>query len=315
MYGPDCSGQKNFVFILQKYRFLYFFFLLVIYVLILCSNSTIICLIWIHKSLHEPMYIFIAALLGNSILYSTSLAAVYPKLLVDILSKRQTITYYTCFFQHGVYYSLGASEFLLLTAMSFDRYVSICKPLQYPSLMSKRRVTAMLMLSWLWPLLQLMVAISGKVIINQRPCSFSLEAIFCNTELQKLLCIKLEEFAVLDMMILINVALLPALFILFTYIRILIISYQSSKEIRSRAAQTCLPHVLVLVNFSCLGSFEVIIGFFGSGYPKALRLTVMLQIIIYQPLFNPTIYGLKMKQISRHVKMLFCPDKKSQVII
>ncbi|XP_024116252.1 olfactory receptor 49-like [Oryzias melastigma] len=297
---------------IEKYRVLYFLIVFTVFILILLCNCTIVFIIVAKKSLHEPMYIFIAALLTNSLMFS---AAVYPKLLVDILSKRQTITYYTCFFQHGVYYSLGASEFLLLTAMSFDRYVSICKPLQYPSLMSKRRVTAMLMLSWLWPLLQLMVAISGKVIINQRPCSFSLEAIFCNTELQKLLCIKLEEFAVLDMMILINVALLPALFILFTYIRILIISYQSSKEIRSRAAQTCLPHVLVLVNFSCLGSFEVIIGFFGSGYPKALRLTVMLQIIIYQPLFNPTIYGLKMKQISRHVKMLFCPDKKSQVII
>ncbi|KAF6726864.1 Olfactory receptor 11H12, partial [Oryzias melastigma] len=48
-------------------------------------------------------------------------AAVYPKLLVDILSKRQIITYYACLLQYVVYYSLGASEFLLLTAMSFDR--------------------------------------------------------------------------------------------------------------------------------------------------------------------------------------------------
>uniref|UniRef100_A0A3P9IMY9 Olfactory receptor n=1 Tax=Oryzias latipes TaxID=8090 RepID=A0A3P9IMY9_ORYLA len=283
---------------IEKYRYLYFLILFTVFILILFCNCTIIFIIVVQKSLHEPMYIFIAALLTNSVMFSI---AVYPKLLVDILSERQIITYYACFFQHGVYYSLGASEFLLLTAMSFDRYVSICKPLQYQSLMSKRRVTVMLILSWLWPLFQLTVAISGKVIINQRPCSFSLEGIFCDSALQKLLCIKLEELAVLDMIILFNITVLPSLFILFTYIRILKISYRSSKEIRSKAAQTCLPHMLVLVNFSCLGSFEIIIGFFWSGYPKTLHLTVILQIIIYQPLFNPIIYGLKMKEISKHV--------------
>uniref|UniRef100_H2LWW8 Olfactory receptor n=1 Tax=Oryzias latipes TaxID=8090 RepID=H2LWW8_ORYLA len=286
---------------IRRYKYLYFLIVFTVFILILLCNCTIIFIIVVQKSLHEPMYIFIAALLTNSVMFSM---AVYPKLLVDILSKRQIITYYACFFQHGVYYSLGASEFLLLTAMSFDRYVSICKPLQYQSLMSKRRVTVMLMLSWLWPLFQLTVAISGKVIINQRPCSFSLEGIFCDSALQKLLCIKLEELAVLDMIILFNITVLPSLFILFTYIRILKISYRSSKEVRSKAAQTCLPHMLVLVNFSCLGSFEIIIGFFWSEYPKTLHLTVILQIIIYQPLFNPIIYGLKMKEISKHVKML-----------
>ncbi|KAM4559098.1 olfactory receptor 4P4-like [Odontesthes bonariensis] len=78
------------------------------------------------KHLHEPMYIFIAALLLNSVLFST---VVFPKLLIDLLSERQIISHSPCFFQHFMFYSLGPSELLLLTAMAFDQYVSICKPL------------------------------------------------------------------------------------------------------------------------------------------------------------------------------------------
>ncbi|KAM4730663.1 LOW QUALITY PROTEIN: olfactory receptor 11A1-like [Anableps anableps] len=136
----------------DKYRFLYFVIILTVYFLIISCNSTIVCLIWTHQNLHHPMYIFIAALLINSVLWST---VIYPKLLTDFLSEKQIISYSACLLQFHMFYSLGGSEFLLLAAMAYDRYVSICKPLQYPPIMKKTTVCAFLILTWSVPACQL----------------------------------------------------------------------------------------------------------------------------------------------------------------
>nr|XP_020443933.1 olfactory receptor 11A1-like [Monopterus albus] len=287
-----------------KYRYVYFVVIFAVYILIICSNSTIVCLIWIHKNLHEPMYIFIAALLINSVLLSTT---VYPKLLVDFLSEKQIISYSACLFQFDIFYSLLSSEFLLLAAMAYDRYVSICKPLQYPVIMRKTTLCILLPLAWLMPACQM--AVATGLTAKEKLCSHTLQGIFCNNVIYKLQCVISTTRTIHDMIMLVNFAILPVLFILFTYIRILIISYRSSREVRKKAAQTCLPHLIVLINFSCLCTYDVIIVRLESHIPKIVSLIMSLQVILYHPLFNPIIYGLKMKEIFKHLKKLFSQAK------
>ncbi|KAM9347082.1 olfactory receptor 6N2-like [Symphorus nematophorus] len=288
----------------DKYRYVYFVIMFIVYILIICTNSTILHIIWTHQNLHEPMYIFIGALLINSVLYST---AIYPKLLIDFLSEKQITSYSACLFQFQAFYSLGGSEFLLLAAMAYDRYVSICKPLKYATIMRKTTVSIFLILAWVLPAAQ--VAVPAGLSANKKLCSFSLKGIFCNNTVYKLQCVVSKEQIIHDMVILINIALLPVLFILFTYTRILIISYRSSREVRRKAAQTCLPHLIVLINFSCLCGYDVITVQLESDFPKTVRLVMTLQIITYHPLFNPLIYGLKMREISKHLKKLLCSAK------
>ncbi|XP_070770567.1 olfactory receptor 6N2-like [Enoplosus armatus] len=285
----------------HKYRYVYFVIMFTVYILILCSNSTIVCLIWIHKNLHEPMYIFIAALLLNSVLFST---AVYPKLLIDLLSEKQIISYSACLFQWFVYYSLAASEFLLLAAMSYDRYVSICKPLQYPTIMRKTTVSIFLVLAWTLPASQVAVPITLNA--NKKLCNFTLRGIICNSTVYKLHCVSSRAQNIYALIAFVNLMFFPLLFILFTYIRIFIISYRSSREVRKKAAQTCLPHLIVLINFSCLSVYDVVLLRLGTDFPQTVSLIMTLQIVMYHPLFNPIIYGLKMKDILKHIKRLFC---------
>ncbi|XP_026150776.1 olfactory receptor 6N2-like [Mastacembelus armatus] len=284
---------------MHRYRYLYFVIMFTAYILIICCNSTIVCLIVIHKNLHEPMYIFIAALLMNSVLYSTN---IYPKLLIDFLSEKQIISYPLCLFQSFVYYTLATSEFLLLAAMSYDRYASICKPLQYPTIMRKTTVNVFLLLAWLVPACELSVAV--VLYTNIKLCSFSLKGIFCNTSIYSLQCGRSVAVTVYGVFMLVSIALLPLLFILFTYTRILLISYRSCKTVRNKAAQTCLPHLLVLINFSSFVTYDVVVVRLESDFPKTARLVMALQMITYHPLFNPVIYGLKMKEISKHLKKL-----------
>ncbi|XP_063744016.1 olfactory receptor 13C9-like [Eleginops maclovinus] len=285
----------------HRYRYLYFVIMFTVYVLILCSNSTIVSIIVIHRNLHEPMYMFIAALMVNSVLYSTN---IYPRLLMDFLSEKQVISYQACLFQNVMYMTLTFSEFSLLAVMSYDRYVSICKPLQYPTIMRRSTVNACLVLSWLLPSCE--TAVGFFLFSKSKLCRFTLRGIFCNNSIYNLQCVSSSALSVYGVFMLLNVSLLPLVFILFTYTRILIISYQHGREYRRKAAQTCLPHLLVLISFSCLIYFDVVIIRLGLNIPKTTRLILTLQIVSYHSLFNPIIYGLKMKEISKHLKKLLC---------
>ncbi|XP_068428791.1 olfactory receptor 6N2-like [Clinocottus analis] len=284
----------------QKYRYLYFVIMFTVYILIISCNLTIVCIIVIHKSLHEPMYIFIAALLINSVLFST---AIYPKLLIDFLSEKQIISYSACLLQWYTYYSLGSSDFFLLSAMAYDRYVSICNPLQYPTIMRKTTTCILLISAWIVPACQfsVMVILSAK----KKICNFHLKGILCNSTVHKLHCVRSTILNIYGLFILVSVVLLSVLFILFTYIRILVVSYRC-QGVRRKAVQTCLPHLLVLISFSCLGAYDVLLARLEVDFPKTLRLIMALQVIIYQPLLNPIIYGLKIQGINEHLKRLFC---------
>nr|XP_020444864.1 olfactory receptor 6N2-like [Monopterus albus] len=283
----------------HKYRYLYFVIMFTAYFLIICINSTIVCLIVIHKNLHEPMYIFIAALLINSVFYSTN---IYPKLLIDFLSEKQIITHSLCLFQGSVHYTMAGSEFLLLSAMAYDRYVSICKPLQYPTSMRKTVVNTLLVLAWLVPACE--CGLAAVLYAGMKLCSITVKGIFCNNSLYSLQCVQSVAMSIYGLFMLLNIALFPVLFIFFTYTRILIVSYRSSKTFRRKSAQTCLPHLLVLINFVSFITYDVIVVRLESDIPKIVRFIMTLQMIVYHPLFNPIIYGLKMKEISKHLKKL-----------
>uniref|UniRef100_A0A672GUA2 Olfactory receptor n=1 Tax=Salarias fasciatus TaxID=181472 RepID=A0A672GUA2_SALFA len=285
---------------LLKYRHLYFVIMFIVYTLILLCNFTIICLIMTHRSLREPMYIFIAALLLNSVLFST---VVYPKLLIDFLSDKQVISFSLCALQSLFFYSLEGSEFLLLAVMAFDRYVSICKPLQYPTIMRKTTVSILLILAWLVPACHLLPSFFW--VFSLKLCRFTLKGIFCNNAMSRLYCQRPQiTYALYGAFIILNTTFMPFLFILFTYTRIVIVLYKSCKEVRMKAVQTCLPHLLVLISFSCLCSYDIIIARLKAGLPTTVHFVMTLQVILYHPLFNPVIYGLKMKEISKHLMKL-----------
>uniref|UniRef100_A0AAZ1X4S3 G-protein coupled receptors family 1 profile domain-containing protein n=1 Tax=Oreochromis aureus TaxID=47969 RepID=A0AAZ1X4S3_OREAU len=191
-----------------------------------------------------------------------------------------------------IYYSLTGSEFFLLASMAYDRYVSISKPLQYHTIMRKTTVKILLVLAWLLPACQLVP--SAVFSNNSQICNFTLNGIFCNNAISKLYCATPKtSYLIYGVFILLNTVFLPLLFILFTYTKIFIICYQSCREVRRKAAQTCLPHLLVLISFS----LEINLS-------QTARFIMTLQVVLYHPLFNPIVYGLKMKEISQHLKRI-----------
>ncbi|KAM4557808.1 olfactory receptor 4D5-like [Odontesthes bonariensis] len=289
---------------ITKYRYLFFCIMFILYSLIMSGNLTIVYLIWHHKNLHEPMYIFIAALSFNCCLYSTTL---YPKLIIDSLTEQQIIPYSACLLQFFMFYFVGGSEFLLLAAMAYDRYVSICQPLRYPTIMSKTTVSILLVMSWFLSACHfaVQVILSAKA----RLCSLNLKGIFCNNSIYSLQCVTSRALTLFGVVALMDTVIIPMLFTIFTYTRIFILSHRGGKEFRKKATETCLPHLIVLFMISCFTFYDVIIARVESNFPKLARIVMTLQIILYHPVFNPIIYGLKMKEITKHLKSLFSRKK------
>ena len=112
----------------------FFMVFLVIYLIIVIANVSMILLIRTDSKLQTPMYFFLSHLSFVDLCYATN---VTPQMLVNLLSKRKTISFLGCFIQFDFFISLGLTDSYMLTAMAYDRYTAICKPLLYGSKMSR----------------------------------------------------------------------------------------------------------------------------------------------------------------------------------
>ncbi|XP_041919011.1 olfactory receptor 1D2-like [Alosa sapidissima] len=156
------------------YKPLYFLLVFVLYILIIIVNLTLIFIVTVDRSLHEPMYIFICNLCANG-LYGT--VGFYPKFLLDLQSDIHIISYSWCMIQTYVIYSSALCEMTILTVMCYDRYVAICRPLQYHNIVTPRAVLKLLVLAWSYPLLS---AAIGTLLTSRIP--------FCGSHIYKLFC-------------------------------------------------------------------------------------------------------------------------------
>ena len=156
------------------YKLTFFFLTLLFYCVIIMVNVAVIVIITMDRNLHEPMYIFLCSLCVNG-LFGT--AGFYPKFLLDLLSHHQGISYTGCMIQVLVIYSTVCIDICLLSVMAYDRYVAICRPLEYHSVMTRQRVAQLVSFSWLVPL-----GLVSTAII------FTSWLKLCGSHIQKLYC-------------------------------------------------------------------------------------------------------------------------------
>ncbi|XP_070770172.1 olfactory receptor 6N1-like [Enoplosus armatus] len=291
---------------LSDHSLLFFFLFFAVYVFVLFSDSLVVYLICSQRSLRRPMFAFVAAVLLNSLAAST---AVYPKVLSELLSRRGfvQVSRSVCLCQAFVLYSLGGSSFMLLSAMALDRYLSICRPLRYAALVSPAAVAALLLLCWLLPA----ALVGGAVLLASRLplCRWRLNRIYCDVySFVSLSCgggggaVLLSE--VYGLLCSAATVFLPAAFVLFSYGRILSICLRRSRAFSSKALHTCLPHLLVFLNYSLSTAFELLHRRLQAESEPAASIVTSVLVVVVPTVLNPVVYGLKMKEIFRHVKRL-----------
>uniref|UniRef100_A0A672H9B7 Olfactory receptor n=1 Tax=Salarias fasciatus TaxID=181472 RepID=A0A672H9B7_SALFA len=272
-----------------RLKYLYFLVVMFIYSFIMFSNLLLIVVICVNRTLHEPMYLFLVSLFVNELCGSSGL---FPLILVQILSDSHTVSVPLCFLQIFSLHFYGSVELFTLGAMSYDRYVAICCPLQYNVLMSLRKVWAMTASVWLYSVLATlaMLSLSGPLQL----CGNIIHKVYCdNFSVVKLSCYDTTINNIYGLLYIFTVIAGLFLMILYSYVRILRVCLSGSHRTRQKALSTCTPHLSSMINF-CFGAFfEIVQGRVSS----ALQIFLSLYTLTCQPLFNPSMYGLNLSKI------------------
>ncbi|XP_069817189.1 olfactory receptor 1J2-like [Dendropsophus ebraccatus] len=278
-------------------RNILFCLLLVVYWGTMCGNLLIITLVFTSKILHTPMYFFISQLSITDILLSTDIV---PNLLHVLLNNGATITYIGCITQLYFFCASEASECVLLAVMSYDRYVAICNPLRYSSIMTSRHCVILAAICWVSAFSSVLDFIRAITKLNF--CGPNIiDHLFCDTlPLLELSCS--DTFHVHLEMYVISIAFtfIPTIIIVvsYTYIVSAILRIPSSIS-RQKAFSTCSSHLIVVsIYYGTMFSVYIVPT---KGRTLSTSKILSLLYTVFTPLVNPIIYSLRNKDIGKAV--------------
>ncbi|XP_031150972.1 olfactory receptor 56A4-like [Sander lucioperca] len=275
-------------------RYLFFSLCLLLYMTIVSANIVIILTVCLEKSLHQPMYIFICCLSFNS-LYGS--AGFFPRFLTDILSDTHLISRPLCFIQIYVIYTYASCEMTLLCIMAYDRFVAICQPLHYHNKMTFQIVRHLLFFAVLYPAFA--IGFCLYLTVRLTLCGNKLNRLFCsNWPVVLLSCVDTTLNNIVGQFFTMTTVFIPLFFVLYTYLRILLVCRRSSSEFRGKALQTCLPHIVTFMTYSFSLFCELSLTRFEADKMNPIITVVLsLEYLMIPPINNPLVYGLSLPQI------------------
>uniref|UniRef100_A0A8C9P240 Olfactory receptor n=1 Tax=Spermophilus dauricus TaxID=99837 RepID=A0A8C9P240_SPEDA len=270
-----------------------------LYLVTVLGNLFIVVIIITDLHLHSPMYF----LLANLSFIDFCLSSVTtPKMITDFLKESKTISFGGCMCQIFFGHFFGGGEMVLLVSMAYDRYVAICKPLHYSSIMDRHMCIGLVMTSWIIGFLH---SVSQLALIVKLPfCGpRELDSFFCDIPLViKLACM---DTSILEILINADSGVLAAIcfiLLLISYSHILFTVCLHSTDGASKALSTCTAHVTVVVLFFGPCIFIYL-------WPVSITWVDKFLAVFYAvitPLLNPAIYTLRNKEIKKAMKRLQC---------
>uniref|UniRef100_A0A673UES5 Olfactory receptor n=1 Tax=Suricata suricatta TaxID=37032 RepID=A0A673UES5_SURSU len=278
-------------------QLLLFFFSSVFYMASLMGNLLIVFSVSTDPNLHSPMYFLLANL---SFLDVGGCSVAAPRMIYDLFRKHKAISFGGCISQIFFIHAIGGTEMVLLIAMAFDRYVAICKPLHYLTIMSPRMCILILAVAWVLGLIHSVAQLA--FVVDLPFCGSNvLDSFYCDLpQLIKLACTETDR---LEFMVTANSGLISvsSFFILIiSYIIILVTVWKHSSAGLSKALSTLSAHVTVVVLF-----FGPLIFFYAWPFPSS-HLSKFLAIFdaVLTPFLNPVIYTFRNKEMKTAMKKL-----------
>ncbi|XP_043928710.1 olfactory receptor 52E4-like [Protopterus annectens] len=277
---------------------LYFIFYFFVYSAILFTNLLLVAVILLHERLHEPMYIFICNLCFNGLYGGT---AIFPKLLTDIVAEIKTISDNGCLIQIFFIQTFGYNEIFFLTLMAYDRYMAICNPLRYSSIMTKVRVCKLVTFPWLYSFSISLIFII--LIMKYSKCYNIIPYVYCESmSFLQLFCANVTVNSIFETCVAVSHFSILTIFVTYTYVQIFRACQNVSKGTKLKALNTCINHLLLLfVSFICgfLTFFQAQVG---GSIPHFMEFLISMALFIFPPFLNPFIYGIRTQEIRSTIK-------------
>ncbi|KAM4691797.1 olfactory receptor 11L1-like [Rhinophrynus dorsalis] len=283
---------------LHCFNVLFFIMFIIIFIFTLSGNLMIIVLFLISQHLHSPMYFFLSHLSVTDILAATNIV---PNMLAAILHGGKIMTFPGCIIQLYIFTGLTVTECLLLSVMSYDRYLAICYPLRYASIMDVKSRTHLSLWSWIFGFTS---NLFGVVSISRfQFCDDNvIDHFFCDSApLQKLSC---SDTSTLELSIFVfsfPVFIFPCGLIIgsYTYIFLTILRIPSTTG-KQKAFSTCSSHLIVVGIF--YGTLITKYMIPAKGHSLLINKIISLLHTVFTSLVNPIIYSLRNKEIRRAIK-------------
>ncbi|XP_077169338.1 olfactory receptor 10AG1-like [Paroedura picta] len=295
------STVKDFILVgYQEYPALLFTVFLTTYTAIVLGNGLIMVVTTLDPALHTPMYFFLRSLSGLEMCYTS---VTLPKMMASLISGDHSISLPACASQMFFLIFLGATECFLLAAMAYDRYLAICQPFHYMTIMSHRVCVGMVAGSF---------AISLPMQLLQVGIIFSLpfygsneiDHFFCDIPpLLSLACADIHSSELTVYMNNITFVIIPFLLIVSSYVQIgKTILRMPSATGRQKTFSTCSSHLTVVILF--YGSATIV--YLRPKTPESVKVNKLLSLLytIIIPLCNPLIYTLRNQEVKNAFRRL-----------
>ncbi|XP_004686004.1 PREDICTED: olfactory receptor 11L1-like [Condylura cristata] len=271
-----------------------------VYVVTLLGNILILTVISLDSSLQTPMYFFLSNFSFLEIWYTTSIS---PKMLQTLLSGHEAISFAGCAAQFYFFGSMAVVECFLLAAMSYDRYLAICSPLQYPTLMSIHMCILLAGGSWLGGFLTPVLTVTMTF---QLPfcAADEIDHFFCDlAPVLKLACADPKIVEKTTFLMATFVTIVPFLLTMASYVCIIAAVLRiPSATGKQRAFSTCSSHLIVVTLY--YGTLGTVYAIPSATQAATLNKIFSLLYTVVTPMVNPIVYSLRNKDVKKAMRRL-----------
>uniref|UniRef100_H3CIE4 G-protein coupled receptors family 1 profile domain-containing protein n=1 Tax=Tetraodon nigroviridis TaxID=99883 RepID=H3CIE4_TETNG len=269
------------------------------YLLTLLTNGVVAGVIALDKSLHRPMFIMICHLVACDLLGTTGML---PRLMVHFVTGNKQISHGVAITQALCIHTYGASMQTILAVMAYDRYVAVCEPLRYTTIMTSTRLHICCSLAWLVSLLSISVLFFFH--INIQLCGNVIQGVYCsNRGILALACSPSPINNLYGLTLTWTQSTSIFLVIAFSYMRILQAGIRRDKTgftVNMKALRTCVTHLVVYLLYIIASLIIIVTVRFPSLTPNVKKFCSILFIVV-PPAINPVIYGLISKELRNSI--------------
>ncbi|XP_029457549.1 olfactory receptor 52A5-like [Rhinatrema bivittatum] len=274
----------------------------VFYITALLGNVAIVAIITSTSSLHEPMFIFLSILAFNDVFLCTSIV---PKMLGIFWFNFREISFDACLAQMFFIHAFTTIESGILLAMAFDRYVAICNPLRYTSILTTNLIAKVGMM-----LLVRATVLVAPLLFLIKQFSLYKTSVISHSYCEHMAVVKLLEAdtrinSAYGLFVAFSTLGLDVIVISLSYVMIFRAIFRlSSKAAHLKAFNTCTTHICVFLMFYSLAFFSFLSHRYGKNIPSYIHMILSDLYLLIPPTLNPVVYGVKTKQIRDRVLML-----------